>query len=303
MAKDPRVGPVTVGYTEGQLRTVNLPEGQQDPLATATAPMPVQQSQPLVLFDPSQIKVVILAGGRGTRLQDVSKGVLPKPMIRVGEMPLVEHIMRIYAAQGFRKFIIAAGFLKEVIIEWVADNRIRLRQMADEIEVVDTGEDTQTGGRIRALADHLNYGPFFMMTYGDGLSDVNLAALLDLHLRLQLQSPQGLVTLTAARPPARFGSMDIGPSGFVRAFGEKVQMTEGWINSGFYVIDRSILRLIAGENSKFEYDVLPILASQQSLAAFQHPGFFQMVDNWRDLQTLKELWASGNPPWARWQTG
>lgn len=284
MARDPSSGPVTVGYTEGQIRTVNVPAPAQ-----------------ISLFDPSQIQVVILAGGRGTRLQDVSKGMLPKPMVTVGEMPLLEHIMRIYAAQGFRRFVIAAGFLKEVIVEWVADNRIRLRQMADEIEVVDTGENTQTGGRIRALADHLD-GTLFMMTYGDGLSDVNLAALLDVHLRLQIQSPHGLVTLTAARPPARFGSMDIGPSGFVRQFGEKVQMSEGWINSGFYVIDRPILRLIAGENSRFEYDVLPILATQQSLAAFQHPGFFQMVDTYRDLQTLKELWASGNPPWARWQT-
>lgn len=294
MARDPSTGPVTVGYTDpsGVLRTVNVP------------PEPAPQPKQITFFDPSAIPVVILAGGRGTRIQDVSKGVLPKPMIQVGEMPLVEHIIRIYSAQGFRKFIIAAGFLKEVIMEWVADNRVRLRQLADEIDVVNTGEETQTGGRILRLAKQLDGQSIFMLTYGDGVADVNLAALLEQHARIAARTSAsgiGIITLTAARPPARFGSMVINADGFVTSFGEKVQATEGWINAGFYVVDTAVLRLIAGDNSRLEYDVLPILASQFRLGAFQHPGFFQMCDTWRDLETLKQLWASGNPPWARWQ--
>ena len=239
---------------------------------------------------------MILAGGKGTRLQDVSKGIVPKPMIRVAEMPLLEHVMRIYSAQGFRNFVVAAGFLKEVIIEWMADNRARLGQLADAIDVVDTGQETQTGGRLLRLAHLLANQDLFMLTYGDGLADVNLAALLEQHTRLGVD-----VTLTAAHPPSRFGTMDIDRDGLVSVFGEKAQSAEDWINSGFYVMNPSILRLIAGDNSRLEYDVLPILASQRRLAAFQHPGFFQMCDTWRDLETLRQIWASGNPPWARWQ--
>lgn len=289
MARDPFSGPVTVGYTEGELRVVNVP------------PQPSQVKEVIAFFDPSAIPVVILAGGRGTRLQDVSKGILPKPMIEIGEMPLLEHIIRIYSAQGFRKFFVAAGFLKEVIVGWVDDNRTRLGQFVDEIDVVDTGEETQTGGRLGKLSDKLVAQDIFMLTYGDGVADVNLAALLEQHARLQTETSQGLVTLTAARPPARFGSLTINSQGFVTNFGEKVQAAEGLVNAGFYAVDTKILRLVAGDNSRLEYDILPILATQGRLAAFQHPGFFGCIDTWRDLQGLKELWASGNPPWARWQ--
>ena len=281
------MGPVTVGQSTGQVALVNLPE---------------PQAEGFVIAPPSPIKVVIWAGGRGTRLQDVTKGVLPKPMIRVGGIPLLEHIMRIYGAQGFRDFIIAAGFLREVIEEWVVEHK-NLNEFADNITVVDTGIETQTGGRLARLADELAGTELFLATYGDGLSDVNLVALLEFHNSFKFTdspNPQvPMVTLTAANPPARFGNLVI-EGGYATSFGEKSQVPDAWINAGFYVIDTGILNLIPGDNSRFEYDILPILAVQRRLGAFQHPGFFQMIDNWREFQTVKDMWASGKPPWRRW---
>lgn len=281
MAKDATQGPVTVGQSTGNVRMVNLPEGQGIPAAPQ-----------------GPVKTVILAGGRGTRLMDQTKGVLPKPMVRVGDMPMLEHIMRIYSAQGFRNFVIAAGYLGEVIQEWVVEHK-KLKEFADDVVVADTGIETQTGGRLARLAEHLADDYYFMLTYGDGFSDVNLGAALEYHAQVQSRTEQGIVTMTAARPPARFGSMRI-ENGMAVEFGEKIQAAEGWINAGFYVVDTGILNMIPGDNCRFEYDILPILATQLRLAAFQHPGFFQMCDNWRDWNRLKTLWASGDAPWARW---
>lgn len=280
MAKDPAMGPVSVGQSSGQVGLANMPEPQLD------------------VAEPTPIKVVIWAGGRGTRLHDVTKGVLPKPMIRVGDIPLLEHIMRSYAAQGFRDFIVAAGYLREVIEDWVVSHK-KIGEFADNITVVDTGIDTQTGGRLARLSEHLEGTDLFLATYGDGLSDVNLVALLEFHRNLTHPTGLPMVTLTAANPPARFGNLVIN-NGYAVSFGEKTQVPDAWINSGFYVIDTGVLGLIPGDNSRFEYDILPILAVQHRLGAFQHPGYFQMCDTFRDFQILKQSWASGNPPWRRW---
>jgi len=278
MARDPAMGPVSVGQSSGQVGLANMPE--------------------IEVASPAPVKVVIWAGGRGTRLHDVTKGVLPKPMIRVGDIPLLEHIMRGYAAQGFREFIVAAGYLGEVIDEWVVGHP-KLKEFADNVTVVNTGIDTQTGGRLARLADHLSGTDVFLATYGDGLSDVNLVALLEFHRNLAHPAGLPVVTLTAANPPARFGNLVI-DDGYAVSFGEKSQVPDAWINSGFYVIDTGVLELIPGDNSRFEYDILPILAVQHRLGAFQHPGYFQMCDTFRDLQILKQSWASGNPPWKQW---
>lgn len=290
MARDPSVGPVSVGYTKGEITTVNQPGSNVD-----TVPNPGT----VTIMEPRSTKVIILAGGRGTRIHDVTSDLIPKPMLPVGGKPMLEHIIRGYAVQGFTEFIIAAGHLGEQIEEWLAGDGGNIAAVAN-VHVEHTGIETQTGGRLAACL-HLIEEDYFMATYGDGLSDVNLSALLEVHERRQAGNSQGIVTLTAARPPARFGSLKVVDS-LVTEFGEKVQINEGWINSGFYTIDTSVVaKLVAGPASRFEYDVLPLLASQGRLAALQHPGFFQCVDTWRDWQLVNQMWNSGEPPWARWE--
>lgn len=244
------------------------------------------------------MKVVILAGGKGSRLRDTTDDLVPKPMVRVGNIPMLEHIIRIYASQGFKEFIVAGGHLIDVIMEW---NKTRTPILSDKlgisfIEVVDTGAETQTGGRLKSLADQgvLEYEPF-MMTYGDGMADVNLQALLQFHIP---KAEAGVsVTLTAVNPPSRFGMLKI-ENGYAKLFGEKTQAEDGWINGGFYIIEPEALDMINGEACRWEFDVLPVLAIQGRLAAYQHPGFFQMCDTWRDLQVLTKLYKQ-SAPWLR----
>jgi glucose-1-phosphate cytidylyltransferase len=282
MAKDPSTGPVSVGHAEGNVRMVNLPE-----------------EGPVIAESPKPVKTVIWAGRRGTRLQDVTKGKIPKPMVEIGGIPLLEHIIRIYSSQGFREFIIAVGSLGYIIEEWV-ESHPELGDWADDVKVIDTGVDTQTGGRLLRLREHLADDPFFMLTYGDGVADVNLAALIEFHQNLAVRIDSPAVTLTAANPPARFGNMEI-EDGYAVKFGEKSQLIGSWINAGFYVVDPGILHIIPGVQCSFEYDILPILAIQHRLGAFQHPGYFQMVDTFRDMQQLQQVWDSGVTPWARWE--
>ena len=246
------------------------------------------------------MKTVILAGGRGTRMMDATRGEIPKPMLRVGGIPLLEHVMRIYIAQGFGDFVVATGYLGNVIHMWAASIRRRLRGNRIEgitLESAPTGVDTQTGGRLRELKkmNALDYEPF-MMTYGDGLADVNLQALVGFHH--EKRESGALVTLTAVHPPSRFGRLDI-MNGMATSFGEKnSHQGEGWINAGFYVIEPEALELVNGANCRWEYDVLPVLALQGRLAVYQHPGFFQMADTWRELQLLNEMYDDG-APWLR----
>lgn len=238
--------------------------------------------------------VVIFAGGRGTRLEEETRGVIPKPLVEVGGRPMLEHIVGIYAGQGFMDFVIAAGYKGESIFEWAQAFRGKPSYRGERISVVDTGLETQTGGRLQRLAELLDRR--FMLTYGDGVADINLAALLDFHE--QKAAAGALVTLTAVRPPSRWGSLWI-EDGLARIFTEKPQADSGWINGGFYVVEPKALALIPGPEAMWEHDVLPVLASQRRLAAYQHMGFWQCLDTPREKALLDELWVQNRAPWAR----
>ncbi len=245
--------------------------------------------------------VVILAGGQGSRLSDKTDDLIPKPMVEVGGIPMLEHIMRIYSAQGLRRFIIATGHKREVIEEWVENSSETLAEFADEVIAEDTGEETQTAGRLLRLSKYLKDGAFFM-TYGDGFADVNMRMLVDHHRGLKqpgLRKPT--VTLSAVHPPSRFGNLTL-ELGRATVFGEKTQSTLDWINGGFYIIEPQLLNLISGDDSRLEYDVLPGLAIQSRIGAYQHPGFFQMVDTQRDLTLVNQMVEADQAPWMIWRS-
>ncbi len=256
------------------------------------------------------MKVVILAGGRGTRLAPETE-YRPKPMVEVGGRPLLWHIMRHYSQYGHEQFVIALGFLGNVIKRYVVeygtlngalkvDFRTQEAMALDEnplawqVELVETGLEAQTGARLRRLASNLR-GETFMLTYGDGVSDVDLDALLDFH-----RSHGGLATLTSVHPPARFGHL-VFDGNRVASFSEKPQVGEGWINGGFFVFESEVLDLIPeGEEIALERHVLPQLAASGELHAYRHQSFWQCMDTQRDRQLLETLWQSGNPPWKTW---
>lgn len=239
------------------------------------------------------MKVVILAGGKGTRLQEETRGLIPKPMVRVGDIPLIEHIVRIYIGQGFTNFVIAAGYRWEEIRDWFLDSTLGNQAT---IEVVNTGQETQTAGRLRRLAleDKLPERDAFMLTYGDGVADLNLVALLDHHYRYDCH-----ITLTAVKPPSRFGHVRL-TGGLIGSFSEKPRSND-WINGGFYVVNRAVVGLIPGPFSVWEKDVLPHYAHIGKLGAFRHIGYWQMCDTPRDLRQLERVWVTGEAPWARWR--
>lgn len=258
------------------------------------------------------MKAVILAGGRGTRLQEETD-VIPKPMVRVGGIPLVEHIMRIYAANGISEFIVALGYRGEVIKEYFASHYLQRRDLTVEmrrglvemhpspddeywndwrIHLIDTGRDTMTGGRLGRLREWLSDGTF-CLTYGDGLADIDIAGAIEFH-----RQHQAAATLTAVHPPPRWGHLELdGPR--VSDFREKPQVDDGWINGGFYVLEPSVLDLIGGDGTILEQDVLPALTRSGGLHAFRHEGFWQGVDTLRDLVLVRDLWESGRRPWLK----
>ena len=255
------------------------------------------------------MKIVILAGGHGTRLQEETQGLVPKPMVTIGGIPILVHIIKLFAAQGFDDFVIAGGFLWEMIRDWFQENVEKIPQGAS-VSVINTGQDTKTGGRIGRLRDYLwpaNFGvggtnapskPLpFIVTYGDGLADINFRMLIDHHARMS-DLYDNLVTLTASNPPSRFGRLGV-DEGLCSIYLEKGQDPDGWINSGFYVCDPMVLELINGDECVWEKDILPALALQGRLAAYQHPGEFQMMDTWRDRQYLEGLVERGDPFWER----
>jgi len=252
------------------------------------------------------MKAVILAGGYGTRLEEAA-GVKPKPMVEVGGLPILWHIMGLFARAGCKEFVIALGYRGNVIKEYFLnhfylnhDCTIRLDRPRPEVgggqrldwtvHLVDTGLETQTGGRLRRLKRWVQDGPFFM-TYGDGLADVSLTRLASFHRR-----HGKLATVTAVRPPARFGGLLLSGNR-VRSFREKPQMGEGWINGGFFVLDPRVLDYADGDACVFERDPLERLARQGNLMAYRHTGFWQCVDTPRDLRYLESLWGSGRAPW------
>ena len=255
------------------------------------------------------MKIVILAGGFGTRLAEETE-VKPKPMVEIGGRPILWHIMKHYAHYGFKEFFIALGYKGEVIKRYfldyyalngnitvnLSDGGVRVDNQKSEdwiVHLMDTGLQSMTGGRIKRLMPWLK-DETFMVTYGDGVSNVNLQDLLKFH-----RSHGKIATVTAVRPPARFGGL-IFNGDLVARFTEKPQTGEGWINGGFLVLEPGILEYLEGENSILESDGLEPLAEAGQLAAYRHPDFWQCMDTLRDLRRLESLWQSGNPPWKLW---
>lgn len=255
------------------------------------------------------MKVVLLAGGFGSRLSEHTEAK-PKPMLEIGTHPILWHIMNIYASHGLNDFVVACGYKADVIKEYFhsyfvrnSDYVVNLKDGTERvlksstpdwnIAVVDTGLHTMTGGRIKRLAGWLE-GKRFMCTYGDGVGNVDLRALLAFH-----ESHGKAATVTAVRPPARFGGLVL-DGAQVREFSEKPQTGEGWINGGFFVFEPSVLDHIDGDATVLEREPLERLAAEGQLMAFQHEGFWQPMDTLREKRVLESLWESGKAPWKTW---
>jgi glucose-1-phosphate cytidylyltransferase len=232
--------------------------------------------------------VVILCGGRGTRLQEHTR-TIPKPLVEIGGLPIVWHVIRLYAAAGLRDFLLCTGYLGEQIEAFVAGER-----WPDGLRVrcLDTGLDTPTGGRLAAVADELRGGRF-CATYADGVSDVDLRALLAFHA-----GHGASATMTVVRPELQFGVCEIDPDDRVQGFREKPR-SEQWINGGFFVFEPSVLGRLQAD-SVLEADPLESLAAEGELRAFRHDGFWDCMDTYKDAVLLNDLWASGRAPWRTW---
>ncbi|MEW6300932.1 MAG: glucose-1-phosphate cytidylyltransferase [Thermodesulfobacteriota bacterium] len=257
------------------------------------------------------MKVIILAGGFGSRLSEET-ALRPKPMVEIGGKPILWHIMNIYAAFGIDEFIIALGYKAEVIKEYflnfyALNNDISVdlasgktiihdgNQPKWKVHLVDTGLYTETGGRLKRLAGWLEENETFMFTYGDGVADVNIRALFQFH-----QSHGKLATVTAVRPPARFGRMAI-KGNQVIDFNEKPEEGEGWINGGFFVLNAKVLDYIEGDKTSWEYGPLEQLSRSGQIVGYKHTGFWSCMDTLREKNFLEELWNSGKAPWAVWK--
>jgi len=255
------------------------------------------------------MKVGILAGGVGTRLVEETE-IKPKPMVEIGGQPILWHIMRHYAHYGYNEFVIALGYRGEYIKKYMVDYCSLCTDLTVDfntssvevhkgdkpkwkVDLVDTGQDTLTGGRIKRLAPFLG-NETFMMTWGDGVSDVNLHELLAFH-----KSHGKLATLTAVRPPARFGLLDLNGDQVIQ-FEEKPQLKEGWINGAFFVLEPEVFDYIEGDMTQWEREPLEQLAADGQLMAYKHTSFWQCMDTLRDKKLLESLWQKGNPPWKIW---
>ena len=255
------------------------------------------------------MKCVILAGGLGTRLAEETE-VRPKPMVEIGGRPILWHIMKLFAHYDVRDFYVALGYKGEVIKQYFLDyyalsndlsidlrsGRVepRVRQTEEwVVNLVDTGDDTMTGGRVKRIQPLVGDGTF-MVTYGDGVSDIDIAALLAFH-----RSSGCIATVTAVRPPARFGGLYF-DGDRVSGFTEKPQAGEGWINGGFLVFEPEVFDYLDGDAASLESDALEALAADGELAAYRHPGFWQCMDTLRDKRQLETEWNSGRAPWKVW---
>ena len=257
------------------------------------------------------MKTVILAGGLGTRLGEETS-VRPKPMVEIGGMPILWHILKIYSAAGLNDFIICLGYKGYMIKEYFANyflhtadvtidlvrNSLEVHHARSEpwrITMVETGADTMTGGRLKAVKDFLTPGEPFCFTYGDGVADIDVAALIAFH-----KAHGRKATITAVAPPGRFGALELSDVGEVLRFKEKPAGDGGLINGGFFVADSSVIDLIAGPGTVWEQEPLETLAQTRQLVAYHHPGFWQPMDTLRDKQHLEELWLKGHAPWKKW---
>ena len=229
------------------------------------------------------MKVIILAGGFGTRISEYT-GTIPKPMIKIGEKPMLWHIMKIYSKFGFKDFYVALGHKGEIIKEYFSKNSFEWN-----INLIETGEKTMTGGRIKRLKDIIG-NETFMLTYGDGLSDINIKKLIEFH-----KKNKKLVTMSVVRPPARFGVVKL-ENNCVSYFKEKSKLDEGWINGGFFVMEPEFLKYIYNDETYLEREPLEKLCKEKQLFAFKHPGFWQCMDTKRDLDRLQALYSE-NSPW------
>jgi len=255
------------------------------------------------------MKVAILAGGLGSRLQEETT-IRPKPMVEIGGKPILWHILNIYAAHGFNEFVVALGykgeFVKDYFLNFYALNndltvdlssgaaKVHRGNQPDwKVQLVDTGAATQTGGRVKRLRRHLDSGTF-LLTYGDGVADLDIRKLVDFH-----RAHGKLATVTAVRPPSRFGSFILDGNRITK-FEEKPQTGEGWINGGFFVLEPGVFDLIEGDDTLWERGPMEKLAAAGELMAFRHEGFWQAMDTLRERRVLEELWASGKPPWKVW---
>ena len=257
------------------------------------------------------MKAVILAGGLGTRISEETH-LKPKPMIEIGGKPILWHIMKSYSAHGINEFIICCGYKGYVIKEYFAnyflhmsdvtfdmsDNKMIVHQQKAEpwrVTLVDTGEDTLTGGRLKRIAEYVKNEEAFCFTYGDGVSDVDVRATLDFH-----RSHGKLATVTAVLPPGRYGALQFSGSQ-VAGFVEKPRGDGGLINGGFFVLSPKVIDLIPGDRTSWEAEPLSELASMGELMAYEHLGFWQAMDTLRDKNLLEELWSTDNAPWKSWQ--
>lgn len=254
------------------------------------------------------MKAVILAGGLGTRLSEET-GLRPKPMIEIGSKPILWHIMKIYAAHGITEFIVCCGYKGYMIKEYFANyfvhnsditidlaaNQVELHHKTAEpwkVTLIDTGEKTQTGGRLKRIAHHIDGE--FCLTYGDGVGAIDISALLKFH-----RSHGRLASMTAVQPPGRFGAVKIEGTS-IRSFQEKPTGDGAWINGGFFVLNPEVLNLISSDDMAWEKEPLETLAKTDQLQAFFHRGFWQPMDTMRDKTLLEDLWNSGAAPWKLW---
>jgi len=230
------------------------------------------------------MKVIILAGGLGTRISEETNNK-PKPMVKIGPFTLIEHIMNIYEKSDITEFIIATGYMHEVIEKYFE------KFTRFSVTPFFTGESTQTGGRIKRVFSEFS-DETMCVTYGDGLSNVNIKKSINFH-----NEHRCLATVTAVQPQARFGRLDIVNDSVIK-FGEKIQSNEGWVNGGFFVLNRKVTNYISGDDMPFENDPLVKLSSEGQLKAFKHNGFWSPVDSLREKQDLEVLWNDGKPPWT-----
>ena len=256
----------------------------------------------------NKMKAVILAGGFGTRISEESD-LKPKPMVEIGGKPIIWHIMKIYSAHGINEFIICCGYKGYMIKEYFSNyflhqsdvtfnmkkNSTQVHQNSSEpwvITLVDTGENTMTGGRIKRIQEYVKNEELFCLTYGDGLGDIDISGLIAFHKKNNKQA-----TLTAIRPPGRYGALKLGSNDKVASFQEKPEGDGSWVNGGFFVLTPDVIDRIEGDQSIWEEEALKGLAENDQLNAFKHNGFWQPMDTLRDKIMLNKLWNNGNAPW------